>query len=204
LEQHREAHFCRRTDLSGLTSGDFNMASSSVDQARVVAGMCEKGMWREALAFAQQWREANPTDPRAYYYLGAGLSGLRRFSQAEAAYRQALRLDPTDFKVWSSLAELLFKKMRLPEEGLQCLEQALQANPRHTLGWLSLARLAGRMGCHDKALQCADQAIALDPKLVEAHLSKAAAARALGKMDIVQEVCRELATLGPEHFRRVS
>ena len=204
MEQHRKAHFCRRTGIPGLTSGDSNMASSSVDQARVVAGMCEKGMWREVLAFARQWREANPTDPRAYYYLGEGLSGLRRFSQAEAAYRQALRLDPTNFEAWSSLAELLFKKMRLPEEGLQCLEQAVQANPRHTLGWLSLARLAGRMGCHEKALQCADQAIALDRKLVEAHLSKAAAARALGKMDIIQEVCRELATLEPENFRRVS
>jgi tetratricopeptide (TPR) repeat protein len=178
------------------------MASSSGDRSRVVAGMCEKGMWREVLAFAREWREANPTDPRAYYYLGAGLSGLRRFSQAAAAYRQALRLDPTDFEVWNSLAELLFKKMRLPEQGLQCLEQALQVNPHHKLGWLSLARLAGRMGCHDKALQCADQAIALDRKLVEAHLSRAAAARALGKMDIVQEVCRELATIAPENFRR--
>ena len=64
--------------------------------------------------------------------------------------------------------------------------------------------LTGRMGCHDKALQCADQAIALDRKLVEAHLSRAAAARALGKMEVVQEVCHELATLEPENFRRVS
>ncbi|MGA2686111.1 MAG: tetratricopeptide repeat protein [Verrucomicrobiota bacterium] len=196
--------FYRRTGISGVTSGDSNMASSSVDQARVVAGMCEKGMWREVQAFAQQWRDANPTDPRAYYYLGAGLSGLRRFSQAEAAYRQALRLDPTDFEVWTSLAELLFKKMRLPEEGLHCLEQALQANPRHTLGWLSLARLAGRMGCHDKALACANQAIALDPQLVEAYLSKAAAARALGKHEVVKEVCHGLAALKPENFRRAS
>ncbi len=46
-------------------------------------------------------------------------------------------------------------------------------------------------------------ALALDRKLVEAHLSRAAAARALGKMDIVQEVCHELATLEPETFRRV-
>ncbi len=77
----------------------------------------------------------------------------------------------------------------------------MKINPHHPLGWLSLARLAGRMGYHDKALQCANRAVALDPKLVEAHLSKAAAARALGKTDIVQEVCHELATLQPENFR---
>jgi tetratricopeptide (TPR) repeat protein len=180
------------------------MASSSGERSRVVAGMCEKGMWREVLAYAREWHEASPADPRACYYLGVGLSGLRRFSQAEAVYRQALRLDPTDFEVWNSLAELLFKKMRQPEAGLQCLEQALTINPRHKLGWLNLARLNGRMGWHDKALQCSNHALALDPKLVEAHLSRAAAARALGKMEIVQEVCRELAALEPEAFRRVS
>jgi len=80
----------------------------------------------------------------------------------------------------------------------------MKINPHHKLGWLNLARLNGRMGCHDKALECADRAIALDRKLVEAHLSRAAAARALGKMDVVQEVCHELGTLEPENFRRAS
>ena len=68
------------------------------------------------------------------------------------------------------------------------------------LDTLSLARL----GAVATGVDFSDQAIALDRKLVEAHLSKAAAARALGKMDIVQEVCRELATLEPEDFRRAS
>jgi tetratricopeptide (TPR) repeat protein len=180
------------------------METSTEEKVRRAGELCEKGMWREVLAFARQWRETNPADPRACYYLGVGLSGLRRFTQAEAAYREALTLDPADFEVWTSLAELLFKKMRLPEEGLQCLEQAVQANPRHTLGWLSLARLAGRMGCHAKALDCANQAIALDPQLAEAYLSKAAAARALGKHEVVKDVCHSLAAMRPEAFRRVS
>jgi len=180
------------------------MEPSAEDKTSMADELGEKGSWREVLALAQKWREANPTDPRAYYYLGMGLSGLRRFLQAEAAYRQALRLDPSDFKVWNSLAELLCRNLRRPADGIQCLEQALQINPQHKLGWLNLATLNGRMGCHDKALQYADQALALDRKLVEAHLSKAAAARALGKMDVVQEVCRELAALEPENFRRTS
>jgi tetratricopeptide (TPR) repeat protein len=161
--------------------------------------LCEKGLWREVLAFAQKWRDEKAADYQAHYYLGLGLTGLGKFSQAEAAYRHALAMNPTDFQVWNGLAELLYRKLRRQADGIQCLEQALKINPQHKLGWLNLATLNGRMGCHDRALQCADQAIALDPKLVEAHLSKAAAARALGKMDIVQEVCRELATLGPEN-----
>jgi tetratricopeptide (TPR) repeat protein len=180
------------------------MEPNTEQRARTAGELCEKGLWREVLAFAQKWRDENAADYQAYFYLGLGLAGLGKFSQAERAYRHALAINPTDFKVWNSLAELLYRNLRRPTDGVQCLGQALKINPRHKLGWLHLARLNGRMGRHDKALQCAEQAVALDRKLVEAHLSRAAAARALGKMDIVQEVCHELATLAPENFRRVS
>ncbi|MGH7992773.1 MAG: tetratricopeptide repeat protein [Limisphaerales bacterium] len=180
------------------------MESGTEDKTKIAGELCAKGLWRELLAFARKWREENAADYRAYHYLGLGLTGLRKFSQAEAAYRHALAINPGDFEVWNGLAELLYRKLRRQADSIQCLEQAMKINPHHKLGWLNLATLNGRMGCHDKALECADQAIALDRKFVEAHLSRAAAARALGKMDIVQEVCRELATLEPEHFRRVS
>ncbi|MGA9780068.1 MAG: tetratricopeptide repeat protein [Limisphaerales bacterium] len=183
---------------------DSIMEPGTENRAKLASELCEKGLWREMLAFAQKWREENAADYRAYYYLGLGLTGLHKFSQAEVAYRRALAINPGDFEVWNGLAELLYRNLRRQADGIQCLEQAMKINPRHKLGWLNLATLNGRMGCHDKALECADRAIALDQKFVEAHLSRAAAARALGKMDILQEVCHELATLEPENFRRVS
>jgi len=182
---------------------DLDMEANTEEKARIAGEMCEKGLWRDVLAFAQKWRDENTADYRAHYYLGRSLTGLRKFSQAEQAFRRALAINPTDFEVWNGLAELLYRNLRRPAHGIQCLEQALKINPQHKLGWLNLATLNGRMGYHDQALRCADQALALDRKLVEAHLSRAAAARALGKMDIVQEVCHELGALGPENFRRV-
>jgi tetratricopeptide (TPR) repeat protein len=180
------------------------MAPGSEERAKTVGELCRKGLWREALVFARKWRDENATDYRAHYYLGRSLTGLRKFFQAEQAYRRALAINPADFEVWNALAELLYRNLRRPVHGIQCLEQALKINPQHKLGWLKLATLNGRMGYHDKALQCADQALARDRKLVEAQLSRAAAARALGKMDIVQEVCRELGALEPENFHRAS
>lgn len=166
--------------------------------------MREKGRWREVLAFAVKWREENAADPRAYYYLGLGLSGMGRHAEAEVVYRQSLQLNPTDFTVWNQLVELLSKALRQPEDGIECLEEALKINPGHKLGWLNLATKAGRMGYHHLALESADRAIALDAHMVEAYLTKAAAARALHKMDIVKEVCHELGTFPPENFRRAS
>jgi len=159
-------------------------------------------MWSKLLPFAQKWREADPSDHRALYYIGLGLSGLGQFAQAEAAYRHALTINPTDVRVWNNLAGLLYEKLQRPAEGVRCLERALKINPDHKQGWSNLATMVGRMGRHQQALACANRAIALDPKLVEAHLHKATAARALGQMDVVREVCEALASLDPEHFRR--
>ncbi len=164
--------------------------------------LCEKGLWPKVLAYAQQWREEDPSDHRALYYIGLGLNGLGQFSQAEAAYRHALTINPTDVKVWNNLAGLLYEKLQRPAEGVRCLERAMKINPDHKIGWANLATMVGRMGRHHQALDYADRAIALDPKLVEAYLHKANAARALGKMEVVREICQALAAIEPENFRR--
>jgi tetratricopeptide (TPR) repeat protein len=174
-------------------------ADQKAEQARE---LCEKGMWSKVLAFAQKWREQDPSDHRALYYIGLGLCGMGHFAQAEAAYRHALTINPTDTKVWNNLAGLLYENLQRPAEGVRCLERALKINPDHKQSWSNLATMVGRMGRHHQALTYADRAIALDPKLVEAYLHKATAARALGKTEVVREICQVLASLDPEDFRR--
>jgi len=178
------------------------MEPNTEEKVRQARELCEQGLWPKVLAFAQKWREEQPGDHRALYYIGLGLNGMRQFSEAEAAYRHALTMKPTDVKVWNNLAGLLYENLRRPAEGVRCLEQALKINPDHKLGWSNLATMVGRMGHHHQALAYADRALALDPKLVEAYLHKAAAARALGKMEIVRDICHTLASLEPENFRR--
>jgi tetratricopeptide (TPR) repeat protein len=172
------------------------------EKVRQARELCEQGLWSRVLAFAQKWREEQPGDHRALYYIGLGLNGMRQFSEAEAAYRHALTMKPTDVKVWNNLAGLLYENLRRPAEGIRCLEQALKINPDHKLGWSNLATMVGQLGRHQQALAYADRAIALDPKLVEAYLHKATAARALGKTEIVRDICHTLASLEPENFRR--
>jgi len=177
----------------------FSESDKKADQARE---LCESGTWSKVLAYAQKWREEDPSDHRALYYIGLGLCGLGQFTQAEAAYRHALTINPTDARVWNNLAGLLYEKLQRPAEGVRCLERAVRINPDHKQSWSNLATMVGRMGRHHQAMACANRALALDPKLVEAHLHKASAAKALGKMDVVREVCQVLASLDPEHFRR--
>ncbi len=164
--------------------------------------LCEQGLWPDVLAFAQKWHAENPADHRALYYAGLGFSGTQQFAKAEAAYRLALKMTPSDFKVWNNLAGLLYENMRRENEGVQCIEEALKIDPGNKLGWSNLASMVGRLGRHDKALECAGRAIALDPKFVEAHLHKGNAALALGKVEVAKEACAALAAIEPEKFRR--
>jgi Tfp pilus assembly protein PilF len=178
------------------------MEPNAKAKVKIARGMCEKGLWPEVLAFAQKWREEDPADYRALYYIGLGLSGMRQFSVAETAYRHALTMESTDVRVWNNLAGLLYEKLQRPTEAVRCLEQGMKMDPHNKLGWSKLAGMVARLGRHDKALEYADRALALDPKLVEAYLHKATAAKALKKMDVVKEVCHKLATIEPENFRR--
>ncbi len=181
-----------------MSAVDFN-PEENVGRARA---LCEQGLWPDVLAFAQKWHAENPADHRALYYAGLGFSGTNQFAQAESAYRRALTMSPSDFKVWNNLAGLLYENMRRETEGIQCIEEALKIDPGNKLGWSNLASMVGRLGRHDRALECADRALALDPKFVEAHLHKASAARALGKTEVMREVCNALAAIEPEKFRR--
>ncbi len=177
------------------------MVTIKDEKVRHARALCEQGAWNQVLAYAQSWQMEDPLDHRAWFYAGLGQAGLGNFAQAEIAYRQALRLDATDIKVWNNLGGILFEYLRRPQDGIHCLEQTLKLNPQNKLGWINLAGMVAKLGMTEKAMACADQALALDPNFVEAYLCKAAAARALGRTAMVQEVCEALSRIKPENFR---
>jgi tetratricopeptide (TPR) repeat protein len=181
-----------------MPTANFNTEEKSA-HARA---LCEKGLWPEVLDFAQKWREENPADCKALFYMGLGFSGLGQFVQAETSYRRALEIDPSDAKDWNNLAKILFENLQRPRDGILCIEQMLKCDPGNKLGWSNLAVMVGELGFHDKAMLYADRAITIDPQFVEAYLHKAAAARVLGKTEVVKEVCDALATIEAEKFRR--
>jgi len=178
------------------------MASQSEDKIARARSLCEKGLWPDALAFAQSWQAENPADAKALFYSGIALAALGRLIDAETSYRRALKLDANDFKIWNNLAALLFGALQRPAEAAQCLVQALQIDPGNPLGWANLASMNGQLGRHAQALECAERALALNPQMVEAQLHRARAAQALGKTEIVRVASEALGKLPPEKFRR--
>jgi tetratricopeptide (TPR) repeat protein len=174
-------------------------APDKIANARALA---DKGSWAKLLEFAKDWREQEPSSAKAHFFQGVALAGMGRFVEAETSYRQALALDPNDFKTWNNLSGILFDSLNKPKDALQCMEQALKLEPRNKLGWSNLAGMVGRLGRHEKALEFAGHALELDPHFVEALLHKAAAAKALGRPEIVREVSLTLASIKADKFKR--
>jgi tetratricopeptide (TPR) repeat protein len=177
-----------------------SMSVYQEDKLSAARHLCEG--WAQVLGHARLWRKESPDDPRAFYYLALGHSGLGQYVQAETAYRRALELDASDTKIWNSLGRLLYENLNRPMDGIRCVEQALKLDPTHKVGWATLADMVGRLGHHTHALTFADRALELDSQFVEAYLHKGAAARALGKNDILREVCNALSGIPPEKFCR--
>lgn len=178
------------------------MPTATVNRAQQARSLCEDGRWAEVLAFAQRWQSDEPEEPKAFFYQGVGLANLGRLAEAETAYRRALALNESDFKIWNNLAALLFDGLNQPAEGARCLAQAMQLDPGNKLGWANLASVYGQLGRHAQALECAERALALDPEMVEALLHRGRAGQALAKPEIVQAACEALAKLPAEKFKR--
>ena len=87
---------------------NLQMATSFTTKARQARALWERGQWPDVLAFAQKWHAENPAETKPLFYQGVALAATRRFAEAEAVCRRALKMDPADFKCWNNLAALLF------------------------------------------------------------------------------------------------
>lgn len=112
-------------------------------------------------------RKGIAVKPRAggFIYLGCCQSRLGRDSEAEASYREALRLDPENEEAMNNLAS----KTAAPEETTALLERAIEIDPKYAIAKRNLAAHVVRQD-RDRALRLLREAVIDDPKCVEAHV----------------------------------
>jgi len=79
--------------------------------------------------------QLNPDDPWALAFRGWTLVKRERFSEAEAALRQAIRLDPLSPLRTTELAEL-FAYTGRPEDGIAMLDKVLGRDPQSYNAWM--------------------------------------------------------------------
>jgi serine/threonine protein kinase/Flp pilus assembly protein TadD len=161
---------------------------------------------REALAC---WDRLVADVPSAYgnqvefqFQRGVMLANLRRYPEAEAAYRRVIELKP-DYKDVHSLLGLVLSMQGRHAEAVAAAREAVRLRPddfatQLELG-VALARKAdAETGDYGEAIACFRRAIALDPNQWQAHLNLGMALERQGQSAAAAAALREAVKLQPD------
>ena len=128
----------------------------------------QMGRYHEAIREFQQAMVANPSDPDAYYNLGATYYAMGKtyrdpslLSQAEQLYHQCLDLSPEHTPTYRGLVALLVDTDR-SESAFTLLKRWAARNPQSADARVELARLYEEFGDRESAAQYLAEALHLN------------------------------------------
>ena len=177
-----------RAGARALTAG---LVVAALAMATITWQLCQSWHDQEALV-ERAWR-AGTLSRASYLIQVADFQGRRHQpAEAEANYREAVRLAPERADAANALGAFLARRRRT-EEALACFERALALDGRHVpaLNNIGLA-LAGR-GRFGEAIPRFRAALRIEPSYVDARLNLAATLRDLGRpADAAEEYAQVL------------
>jgi tetratricopeptide (TPR) repeat protein len=134
------------------------------------------------LALAPWDRQLRDGLASTHVTLGVAAEREGRTADAEAHYRAAIAVDPTNAIAHNDLGLLLLRSQGV-DAALPDLTAAVAADPRYAKARATLGHALLANGRPAEALPQLDEAVALDPGLAPAALERATALAALGEID---------------------
>jgi tetratricopeptide (TPR) repeat protein len=110
--------------------------------------------------------------PGIYSLAGMARDKTGNIKEAEAAFREALKLTPDDFTANLYLGAILFKRRELGE-AKKYLERALQLDPRSSMAGYEVGMLKSASGDYEAAAQQLEKVAGEDPTWLEPHVELA-------------------------------
>lgn len=122
---------------------------------------------RARVEAASEFCTAFPQQPVGWRLLGNALMGVRRFSRAAAAYRQAISLSPGDPGLHNNLGVAMLELGRA-KDAEAALRRALELQPDYAQALSNLGNALKRLGKIQQALEVYEVAVRLDPQFHDA------------------------------------
>ena len=114
--------------------------------------------------------------------IGRAYLRLRRWSEAEEAFRKSLVLDGDNAEAYYGLSVALPRQGRL-EEGVQCGLQAVSLLHDFPIAHFQLGAVLSRLGWHERALQAFEICLAMRPDFALAHRYVSQISNRLGRIE---------------------
>src|SRR5205823_6330003 len=118
--------------------------------------------------------------------IGRAYLRLRRWPEAEAAFRKSLSLDEDNFEAYYGLSVALPRQGRL-EEGIECGLQAIALFHDFPLAHFQLGAVLSRLGLYERALQAFEICLAMRPDFALAHRYVAQISGRLGRAEMAHK-----------------
>ena len=119
-----------------------------------------------ALMAGRKAAEINPGNAEIYFSLGI-YSTEKNKDEAIDNYCRAVTIDPTSFKSWANMGNLLLDCQRVGES-INAFQEALKIDPACFQAFLGLSRAYGDLDKWLESLDVAKQALALEPSSLDA------------------------------------
>src|SRR5580658_2898167 len=160
--------------ILALRSGDAEAAAKHIERAVALA----------------------PTRADCLHTHGFILKVLRHNIEAEAAFRQAIKLDPSFVETHYQLGNLLREEDR-PAEAVPSYRAVLALQPDHHQAHNNLGAALGELARFEEAVEHFRRATELKPDYVEAYANLGHALRAVGRAEDAEAACRRAIALAP-------
>ena len=132
-----------------------------------------------------------------HYEDGRKLHDLGKLSNAERAYRKAIKIDPDFVEAHNNLGTVLLDRGRL-KEASNAFRKALKLLPDHPMLLNNVGNVLQLQGEHAAALNWFEKAIKKDPNNVEAYGNLGNVLRALDKPDEAVTAYKRALQINPE------
>lgn len=119
---------------------------------------------------------------------------LKRYSEAELAYRRALEIDPQSGFTWYGLVSVLWNLKRY-DEAAQVLRRAIEIDPQSASGWYWCGNLLRILKQYAEAEQAYRRAVELDPQNASAWFELGNMLRNQNQFDAAEQALRRAVEL---------
>jgi protein O-GlcNAc transferase len=141
--------------------------------------------------------QSKPTEAVFHSNLGIVYESLRRWPEAETAYRRAVELDPRNAAALNCLGNLHRAAWRL-DQAADCYQRAVDIDDRFVAAQSNLGNTFADQGHFDHAIACYGRAIAIDPAFVDAHKNLATSLTQQGRYEEAGDQLAQACALRPD------
>lgn len=138
-----------------------------------------------------------PEDPKGFVELGNQYAELHDALNAAAAYRQALKLDPSNPVVLKDLGGVLHMLKR-NEEAKHALHLSLELDPGLADAWRNLGVIFVDEKQWDAAVECFEQAVKLNPAWTDGPRYLSVALEGTGRLPEAAQASRQALEANPD------